>query len=172
MPGAAPTCAPDPLALWYRGRAQPPSYALIETLAVITLLTLGVTLLTPLLANAGEGSRLRAAELRFLDLDARARLHAPHAKGARLRHADEVWILTPPAEPAHEPGRTEPISVWSPPRGITVELHDEAGGAIDTIRFDAAGRSADYTLLLAHDDIRAAIRIAGLTGWAEREERP
>lgn len=147
------------------------AYTLVELLAVVALLALGVTMLTPMLVGAGASSRLDSAAIGIINLDARARLIAQGHGGARLEMDGDGGIALEegPVDPSRPAPADNPKPTWLAPTGLGVSIRSDTGERIGTIVYDAAGRSRDYEVILDEPPARRVIRIAGLTGWTTTE---
>jgi prepilin-type N-terminal cleavage/methylation domain-containing protein len=138
------------------------AFTLIETLAVLTLIGLSSIMLTPLLLGATDDAKIDAAMRRVLDMDAQARLIAQREHGASVQCADGVCLI----QVLHD-SESQNITSWD--HGIEIGLVFESpnGDRLDRIEYDAAGRSSDFAVSVAHDGLRRSITVAGLTGWTE-----
>ncbi|MEQ9617533.1 MAG: hypothetical protein RLN60_05805 [Phycisphaerales bacterium] len=132
---------------------------LLETLAVLVLLSTVATVAIGVLPSVGTATQQRVA---ILDLRAsleRARTLATHGTGSEFR------VRTDAAEPI---GSDVPLVVPTLPSGWSARVLDIATGEEErSLRFDSRGRSIDVRieLLRSGEDIPAFVfRVLGLTG--------
>jgi type II secretory pathway pseudopilin PulG len=139
---------------------------LIETLAVIVIISLvaGATIVN--LSAASARAELRCTMATIRDMDARARLMGRSGNSVVLTPTEQRDGLLLVTERENELLSTVPM-----PSGVRVRLQIDGGEA--AVQFDAVGRSVDYELLLEQQDSVRILRVCGLTGLIrEAEEGP
>lgn len=143
------------------------AFTLIETLAVVALIGLAAVVMTPMLVGATDATRLDDASRRFLDLDARARQLARRDSGVELRTQSGSVRLTVGGE-----REEETVLTWQHGEHIAIEAASVDGESIERVSYDRAGRSQDLDITISVGGMRRSVRIAGLTGWIDREVEP
>lgn len=142
-------------------------FTLIEVLAAVTIVALATAALTVGLGAADANARLRALTADLIDLDARARL---------LARTDGACELRFPRDEAEREvtlvllGREDMFTSVALPMNGRVEARTLDGHPLEAVRVDRSGRSVDYRVMVALDELAATWAVAGLTGWVEWEE--
>jgi len=149
-----------------------PAMTLIETLAVIVILTMVTGALGLGLAGSNRSAEARAAMARWRDLDDQARIAAQVEGAVRLQLDEDGGGV---ALRAIRTGEVLGAIRWSEAFKGTMMTSDNE--AIVSIMVDSRGRSNDYSIILREsDDARDAqvftTRVCGLTGWFVQEARP
>jgi prepilin-type N-terminal cleavage/methylation domain-containing protein len=137
-----------------------PAFTLIETLAVVVLFSLATTLGLWSLVGAGEAARLGEAASLAREADALARLWARGGQSVELVSTDSELIVASSAGP---------LTTLRLPASVRVEFALDSGPASDPtpgagIRFDRAGRSPDYRVLVRGSAAAKRFAVAGITG--------
>ena len=135
------------------------SFTLIETLAIVVLLAMVASIGAVGLSGTNDIARVREAlaVIEATDADARTIARSQgHAMVSLSRDRSTIVI---------ESG-DDRILIRPLPKRVRAHLvAAESDQPIHTIRFDPAGRTRDYTVILELGGQRSSIRIAGLTGW-------
>lgn len=139
---------------------------LAELLAVVVLLGLVMALGAPRLASSAGAAEMTAFEAAWRDLDAKARLLARSGQSGVT-----LWLALDQRALVLCRGEDERVSSAAVPPGMTVALVRSREQHLTAITFDARGCSPDYALRLGdvNGHLHRTWRVAGLTGWIERD---
>jgi prepilin-type N-terminal cleavage/methylation domain-containing protein len=135
-------------------------FTLLETLAVVVLLSMAMAAVAVGVAGAGDAARLRGAVASMHDLDRRARLMAGAGNRVTLQIEDARVALI--QEPTGERITEMPL-----PTGLCLRLFDEDHQQpMASLVFDATGCSPDYRVSITLGAQTRTYGVAGLTGWS------
>jgi type II secretory pathway pseudopilin PulG len=143
--------------------SYPPTFTLVELLAVIVMISMVAGIATVGLAASSESARLHAAAAAWRDLDARARLF-----GRTL--GPVVMTLSADRNDVrlHVQGSGELLSEVTFAGGVTGRILAEP--AVDSVAIDRLGRSVDYDVELRSGDRIMTWRVLGTTGLLKERE--
>lgn len=140
------------------------SFTLIETLAVIVVLSLIAGTAIVQLSAVNDGMLIESIASQIRDLDAKARLLSRTGEACQLSfNADSHSLIL------HGSSSAEAIASVHWPQHLRVEMQTDTDVAT-VIEFDRFGRSIDYTILLATDASVRTWRVAGLAGYFTAQE--
>jgi len=159
------------------GLAQPrlplrSAMTLIETLAVIVILSMVTGALGLSLTGNNRSAQARAAMARWRDLDAQARIAAQVEGAVQLKFDEDGRGI---ALRAVRNGEVLGTLRW--PDGFEGSMATVDDQTASLIEFDSRGRSVDYAMMLRDleyegDGNAFTARVCGLTGWFVRETQP
>lgn len=140
------------------------AFTLIETLAVIVIVSLVTGIATVGLAAASDSARLRGAAAHWRDLDARARLFS-RSLGPIVMSVDNQRN----AVTLHSVGSNERLTAVLLPDGVWGRVG--ANPPTESIVFDRLGRSVDYDVEVRTAQRVIQWRVWGLTGLITESKR-
>ena len=149
-----------------------PAMTLIETLAVIVIISMVTGALGMSLSGNSRAAQMRATMARWRDLDAQARIAAQIEGTVRLEFNQDHRGIT-----LCVVGTGEAIGALRFQDGCEGSITKADGESVSSINIDARGRSADYTMSLSDVDgqrigSQRIAQVRGLTGWFVQEPRP
>lgn len=148
---------------------KPGGFTILETLAVVLLIGLAAVMLTPMLIGTTDSAETDNALHTMLDMDTRARLLAMREGSALLTLHDGAWAILESEAAQKNRADADTFASWRPAASVRITLSDRGGTPIESVRYDAAGRAPDYSVLVENGASARSVRVAGLTGWTEAE---
>lgn len=146
---------------------------LIETLAVVVLLGAISSLVLLGLNRRDDNTKLRIAEARMRHLDRTARIFAQTEGGSVIRPASSETKVTTFEVIAFTDSPVDQEGVVllreALPDGVSgrLSLETPVGPTRESVAFDRAGRTTDYTFTLQAGDSTWRRLVSGATGWQE-----
>lgn len=138
-------------------------FTLVETLAVVALLALAMSVGVVQLSGATRRARVEAALHALSQADGAARSLAFAGTPISLRVGEggqEVVVL--------DRRSGTPMSRRSLPSRVRASFGTLAGGSLVSLEFDAAGRCVDHLRVLTVEERAASVvRVSGTTGWSQ-----
>ncbi len=133
------------------------AFTLVETLAVIVIISMVAGIATVGLAAASDSARLRAAAAQWRDLDARARLFSRSLGPVVMSFEDQSNAVT-----LHSVGSNELLTAVVLPAEVFGRFR--VASPTESIVFDRLGRSVDYDVEVRTNQRVIHWRVWGLTG--------
>ncbi len=152
-------------------KVRPGAFTLIETLAVVMVLSMVATAGLWSLSRAGDSARIREVAFAVREADAFARLQARRGTAIELRINEARLVVTRGSEELLSRSWPPDASVQLVPIAMlpdgTPSLGSEASTPMESIQFDRAGRSIDFRVLVRGAATSIALLVSGVTGSVE-----
>lgn len=143
-----------------RGRGD--GFTLIETLAVAVIIAIGAAVVTASMRSVVVGCvSVQEVVWSVGVADRRARVESLGQSEVTLETTDRELVVR-----AGRDGGV--LHREAMPRRSDVRIRVD-GDETSVVRFDRAGRSADYVVEIGSGDARGRARVSGTTGWIEVE---
>jgi len=161
-----------PLQVFQSHQRLQSAMTLIETLAMIVILSMVTGALGLRIVGSNRSAQAREAMARWRDLDAQARIAAQIEGAVRLElDTDGRGAVLK----AIHGGDVLSSLRW--PEGFQGSLATSEDENLSSIAFDSRGRGDDYFMILRdlehpRDSSVLTVRVCGLTGWIVQEDRP